>query len=1304
MQGHALDIINTTFNRTYLDPWIDHYGSVARQNFSSVKSYITSRSNVVLSQLPDQIPFEIITNDGTDFSVDETFVVLQGKGWIDVREIFLVGNDEPLQMEFVNGDTWQATIPLESGINQLQLEATNHQGEVVGADYITITSTVSNPYLDFLRISEIHYHPTDPTLVELAAGFTDDSQFEFIELFNSSLVTSLDLTDVQITEGPSSVFHFAGSNVTSLGPGEFVLVVADQAAFEARYGTGLRDHIAGEYTGRLSNAGELVEVLAPGNAVGHRVTYDDQFPWPERADGAGGSLQLINPSDTPIEQAGKQARWRGSTEWGGNPGEAGQPPIGVVVNEILTQTDPPVTESDSIELFNTSTGTIDISGWFLSDSSANLFKYQIPAGTVLPSGHYRVFDENHFNPNPSNPGPGDFALSGTHGDEVWLVNPHGGGPDVVWFADDVRFAAALHGESFGRTPNGSGHLAPLKTVTLGGDNDAPRVGPLVISEIQYHPGEPSPAAIAIDPSLSPNDLEFVELYNPTPQPVDLNNWQLRGGIDFEFPSGTSLGPGQFLVLVSFDPENGSNANRLSAFRVHYNIDASISLAGDYDRQLANEGEFIELQRPDTPPWDEPTFIPHVIEDQVLYDDLAPWPISVNGTGQSLHRSRVDLWGSDAATWESAYPTPGIFGPEKLIHSQVTTSVIGEVGVVTDVTHRTQTIILEQAYNNPVVFAQPLSFHGSDPAVVRVTNISPHQFDLLVTEPSNQNGTHGIEETVSYIVLEAGSHLLADGRQLEVGTVMSSATVGSTIDTPVWETVQYVTSFSMPPVVISQTQTTLGEAFLSTRQQATTADSFQVGLQQEERITTQHTAETIGYLAIEPGSGDWNGMLFEAEMTPASFTDVFSSLNFNRVYSSAPSFISSLATYNGKDNAHLRFQELTDSRIDLKVEEDTTEDTEIAHAAAESVAYLVIGGPGLLTAIDTRITDGNSQSFHLDVDETGRINDLDVTIELVHRHAEDLDIVLESPAGTLVELLSDVGGSGNRWIRTTLDDEATQSITSAVSPWAGYFQPEGSLQNISGQETAGEWTLHVTDDTVNGKAGTLAGWSLKIKLDDDIEGNLNHDGDVNAEDIDLLFANLSSADPTFDIDHDGDTDRSDIDTLLMNVMEKRFGDTDLDQDVDIQDFDTTTRHFNPEGQNTFYSWSQGNWDGDDDVDISDILKLILNFNLLEETPVSAPLWKGIEVSSDGVETLKISPIRKDENLSATSDRSPVENHPRHTLSDRARPRVLDRNRVVEENLIVDEYFEFFSRRPNDLDAADTVRSLRTKSRLDSLGPS
>lgn len=165
-----------------------------------------------------------------------------------------------------------------------------------------------------LVISELHYHPADPTRsVELAVS-SDKDDYEFIELLNIS-AGYVDLNGVQFTEGVH--FDFAASSIRQLAPGARVLVVRTRAAFEARYGLGLP--IAGEFTDltSLSNSGERLALIGPAGTI-RDFDYDDLAPWPTVADGGGASLLLINPAANPDH--GVAANWRASFDLGGTPG------------------------------------------------------------------------------------------------------------------------------------------------------------------------------------------------------------------------------------------------------------------------------------------------------------------------------------------------------------------------------------------------------------------------------------------------------------------------------------------------------------------------------------------------------------------------------------------------------------------------------------------------------------------------------------------------------------------------------------------------------------------------------------------------------------------------------------------------------------------------------------------------------------------------------------------------------------------------------------------------------------------------
>ena len=69
----------------------------------------------------------------------------------------------------------------------------------------------------------------------------------------------------------------------------------------------------------------------------------------------------------------------------------------IVINEALTHTDLP--QVDSIELYNSTETSVDVSGWWLTDNNNQHAKFQIPSGSVIAAGSYLIFDETDFNPN-----------------------------------------------------------------------------------------------------------------------------------------------------------------------------------------------------------------------------------------------------------------------------------------------------------------------------------------------------------------------------------------------------------------------------------------------------------------------------------------------------------------------------------------------------------------------------------------------------------------------------------------------------------------------------------------------------------------------------------------------------------------------------------------------------------------------------------------------------------------------------------------------------------------------------------------
>ena len=162
--------------------------------------------------------------------------------------------------------------------------------------------------------------------------------------------------------------------------------------------------------------------------------------------------------------------------------------------------------------------------------------------------------------------------------------------------DDVHFGPSVSGESFGRLTQHPGRMLPLGRPSLGAMNTAARVGLVVISEVHYHPAAPGPDALAIDPQLEVDDLEFVEILNPASQTADLSQWRLQGGIDFTFPTDLLLAAGETIIVVSFDPDRSDNAQRTRALRAQYELHSEVRLVGGYAGQLSDSQDRVRLER------------------------------------------------------------------------------------------------------------------------------------------------------------------------------------------------------------------------------------------------------------------------------------------------------------------------------------------------------------------------------------------------------------------------------------------------------------------------------------------------------------------------------------------------------------------------------------------------------------------------------------------------------------------------------------------------------------------------------------
>ena len=433
-----------------------------------------------------------------------------------------------------------------------------------------------------------------------------------------------------------------------LAPGQRVVVVSNLAAFQSRYGTGAV--VAGVYTKHLNNSGDHLVLQGPLQEPILDFSYNDI--WYPAADGLGFSLVIRDPSAAPANWGLKDS-WRPSSALGGSPGLVDPAPpfiAPLVISEALTHTDLP--QLDTIEVFNPTTNSVNLGGWFLTDDRHTPMKYRIPNGTLLPPGGYRLFDASQFDI-----GTNAFNLSSV-GEEAYLFSGDAS-TNLTGYAQGFIFGATPNGVTFGRYVNSQGdeQFVLQSQNTLGTNNAYPRVGPVVISEIMYHP--PDLAGGVVD-TLN----EFVELQNLTTTNVPLydpnaptNTWLLAQAVDYTFPTNVVLGPGARLLVLSFDPVIYS-AQR-AAFVSRYHVPTNVPVYGPWSGHLDNNGERLELQRPDNPnvtPTNE--FTPYYLVEAVAYKPTAPWPTNADGGGASLQRIETTLFGNEPLNWQAAFPTAG----------------------------------------------------------------------------------------------------------------------------------------------------------------------------------------------------------------------------------------------------------------------------------------------------------------------------------------------------------------------------------------------------------------------------------------------------------------------------------------------------------------------------------------------------------------------------------------------------------------------------------------------------------------------
>ena len=241
---------------------------------------------------------------------------------------------------------------------------------------------------------------------------------------------------------------------------------ANDVHFRATYDAGI--FVAAEYDGALANEGERLELSDQNGQLIDIVRFEGNAPWPAYANGGGRSLELIDAE----QDNNRFGNWAASLTSGGTPGQPNSvagttnPSPDLWVNEAMPVNASLIADEGGafepwIEIYNGSTGTIDLGGMYLTDDYGIPNKWQIPAATLIqPDSWLVVWADNE-------PEGGSLHASFRLNVDGGAVGLYSSALDLV---DYLNYPAVPEDRSYGKFPDGMWACRQFDTATPGAAN------------------------------------------------------------------------------------------------------------------------------------------------------------------------------------------------------------------------------------------------------------------------------------------------------------------------------------------------------------------------------------------------------------------------------------------------------------------------------------------------------------------------------------------------------------------------------------------------------------------------------------------------------------------------------------------------------------------------------------------------------------------------------------------------------------------------------------------------------------------
>lgn len=307
-----------------------------------------------------------------------------------------------------------------------------------------------------------------------------------------------------------------------------------------------------------------------------------------------------------------------------------------------------------------------------------------------------------------------------------------------------------------------------------------------------------------------------------------------------------------------------------------------------------------------------------------------------------------------------------------------------VTVTQDSADQWHEVFFDHTMNDPIVVMGPVTNNGVHEAFARVRNVTSEGFEFKVDEWDYLAGGH-VEESVSWLAVEAGVHELDNGHVIEAGALMA---------TTVQTSHSFTASFNSAPAVFGQVASYIESDAVVARIDEVSASGFDYLFQEEEasflapvnafipdsgsasyhefdrlfpsldeRAFGVHSEEVFHYIALS--TGNYGSMLVGGSLDILQETHEPIFLDFSTAGFDTSGLLLQTTSMNAYNPATGRLETLGDDSATVFFQEETSYDPEIRRRAGDSLSWLAMSQN---TVIDTDVTGfvpDPTKLYHID---------------------------------------------------------------------------------------------------------------------------------------------------------------------------------------------------------------------------------------------------------------------------------------------------------------------------------------------------